>query len=88
MDEVAGTQIQRRPSLLQMAKAGPQSIPGVGLKSAYRFTSGEHIGFVYKHRQSPAEWEAIILGTPIAARSVLRREAVELALRQVNAQPA
>ena len=71
-----------------MAVGGAQSVRGVSMHEAYRFETrpGSELpeleGFTYKVGKL---WEARIEGTPIRVRGETRREAVELALRQVVA---
>jgi len=71
-----------------MAVGGAQSVDGVSMHEAYRFQSRPESdlpdleGFVCKIGKL---WEARIEGTPIRPRGETRKEAVELALRQLRA---
>ena len=72
-----------------MATSGPQSIPGVTLREAYRFESrdGDGVieGTVFNKPPRPLNWEARVDDTTIVATAETRREAVELAIASFRA---
>ena len=74
-----------------MATSGAQSIPGVTLREAYRFESGEGEGrvegVVFKRLPRRVNWEARIDHTSIVETGETRRQAVELAIAAFRGQP-
>ena len=69
-----------------MARSGPQSIPGVTLRTAYRFESTDvddpFEGIVFKRLPRRLNWEARIDDTTIVAVGETRRDAVERAIAE------
>src|SRR5687767_4243504 len=74
----------------RMAKGGPQAIPGVTLRDAYRFsTSGgadDIEGTVFKALPRRIVWEARVDGTSIDVTGGTRRDAVERAVAEARRQ--
>ncbi len=72
-----------------MATSGPQSIPGVTLREAYRFESrsGDGVieGTVFKKPPGRINWEARVDNTRIVETAETRREAVERAIASFRA---
>lgn len=72
-----------------MARSGPQSIPGVTLHTAYRFESTDSDdpfeGIVFKRLPRQLNWEARIDDTTIVVTGETRREAVERAVAELDA---
>lgn len=72
-----------------MARGGPQSIPGITLRDAYRFESTDDDqpfeGVVFKRLPRRVTWEARIDNTTIAATGETRRDAVERAMAELRA---
>ncbi len=73
-----------------MATSGSQSIPGVTLREAYRFESGDGEyrveGTVFKKLPRRVSWEARVDNTSIVETGETRREAVELAIAEFRLQ--
>lgn len=71
-----------------MAHSGPQSIPGVTLQEAYRFSTGAGEGLVegtvFKALPRRIVWEAHVDGTTIVVYGETRRDAVEFAVAKAH----